>query len=373
MSPTCEESVTPVRGAVGQRFLTTLSAVALAVSAVLLVGNRLADSWKYDHLAVDFRQTFLPAAEALVHGHSPYPAYGYPPLVAFLSTPFALLPSPEIFVTLVLLACVPISLLLLDVKDVRCHAAAFLWVAVFNAVQTANITLVMLVAIAGCWRWRDSRPTYGAVAGGLALAMKMIAWPLAVWMAFSGRIREAIRVVAVAIGVTLGLWAVIGFSGLLGYPDSLHHLQAVEGTNGYTVQALAEDLRLSHQLAVLLAVATGLASLAAVVVYARRRQDAQAFASAVVAVIATSPIVWLHSFALLLAVLGVLRPRFSALWLLPAVLWFVSTGTGNGQPWETAATLGVAVAVVVLAFRAPTPAVPAWGVRKPSSPTAFGR
>lgn len=325
-----------------------LSTFALGLTALLLLGNRLASAAHNDLLAVDFRQTFLPAANALAHGHSPYPAYGYPPLVAFLSVPFTFVPSADVLVTVLMLACVPISLLLLDVRDPRCHAAAFLWVAVFNAVQTANVTLPMLVAISACWRWRDAKPARSAVATGLAVAMKMIAWPMVLWQAVGGRFRLAVHSVAVAVGVTLGLWAVIGFSGLLGYPSSLHKLQAAQGGNGYTVQALAEYMGVPKSAAGLLAVAVGVVTLAAMVWFARQGRDAQAFACAVVAVIDTSPIVWLHSFALLLAVLGVLRPRFSAIWLLPAALWFVSSGTGNGGPWSTAATLAAFTAVAVV-------------------------
>jgi Glycosyltransferase family 87 len=341
--------------AAARSLAVAVSTFALALIAILFLSNRLASAARHGLLALDFRQTFLPAAQTLVHGHSPYPAYGYPPLVAFLSVPFTVLPSPEVLVTTVMLACVPIALLLLDVRDPRCYAAAFLWVAVFNAVQTANVTLPMLVAICACWRWRDVKPTASAVAAGLAVATKLIAWPLTLWFACTGRSRAAVQSAVVAVGITLGLWATIGFSGLLTYPSSLHQLQATEETNGYTVKALAEDIGLPNTVATLLAIAVALAALGAMVLYARRGLTAQSFACAVVTMIVASPIVWLHSYALLLAVLGVLRPRFSALWLLPAALWFVSPGTGNGAPWQTLVTVVVFAVIAVLPLRKALP------------------
>ena len=329
-----------------------LPEVVLLVAALLVLSDRLVSATRADLLAVDFRQTFLPAANALLDGRSPYPDYGYPPLVAFLSVPFALLPSPDVVVTGLLLACVPLSLWLLGVRDWRCYAAAALWTSVFNAVQTANVTLLLLVGAAACWRFRE-RPGRAAAAGGLAVAAKIVAWPLVLWFVATRRLGTAIRLVLVALGVTFGLWAVLGFSGLASYPDSLNRLQAEQGIRGYTVQALAEDAGVPQVVRSILGVGLALLFLGAVVFYGRRGDDARSYGCAVVAMIVASPIVWLHSFALLLAPLAVLRPRLSWVWLLPGVLWFVSPGTGNGSAWQTAVTLVVAAVVVVEALRPP--------------------
>lgn len=323
----------------GSSLARRVSEAALVVGVALFFLDRLLNAAHHDLLALDFRQTYLPAAQALVHGHSPYPDYGYPPLVAFVSVPFAVLGRPDVLVTLVMIACVPLALWLLDVRDVRCYAALFLWVAVFNAIQTGNVTLPILVGIAACWRWRD-RAWRTSVAGGLSAAAKIIAWPLAVWLAATRRWTAAAGVVVVAAGSTFLLWAVLGFSGLGGYVGSLGTLADEQQLRGYTVQALAEDAGLHSPLPGLLGSALALVTLVGVVLFARRGDDARSFAFAVAAVIVASPIVWLHSFVLLVAPLAVLRPRFSALWLLPAALWFVSPGTGNGATWQTATTLG---------------------------------
>src|SRR5438093_2202647 len=107
----------------GGRAAVWFSGIALLVTALLVFTNRLVDAARHDLLAYDFRQTFLPAGQALLHGHSPYPDYGYPPLVAFLSVPFALVSRPDIFLTVLLIACVPVALWLLGVRDWRCYAA----------------------------------------------------------------------------------------------------------------------------------------------------------------------------------------------------------------------------------------------------------
>jgi alpha-1,2-mannosyltransferase len=327
---------------------------AALVALVLVPVDRLVSAARGGILAYDFRQTFLPAAEALLDGRSPYPEYGYPPLVAFASVPFALVPSSTAVLTALLIALVPLSLWLLGVRDWRCHLVALMWIPVFNAVQTANVTLPILVGAAACWRYRE-RPRPAAVAGGLAIAAKIVAWPLVVWLAANGRTRAALGAVATALVVTFGLWATLGFSGLRTYPNSLGNLQERHGERGYTVQAVAADLGLPGPVGALSVAAVAVAFLGAVVAYGRRRDDERAFACAIVAAIVASPVVWLHSFVLLLAPVAVLRPRLSAVWFVPAALWFVSDGTGNGTPWRTALTLLALLVAVLLVLLRPRP------------------
>jgi Glycosyltransferase family 87 len=323
-------------------FARTAPVVLLLVPLVGLV-----KAFRDDILAYDFNQAFLPAAERLLDGDSPYPELGYPPLVAFLSVPFVVAPATDVLVTVAVAACVPASLWLLGVRDWRCYVVAFLWAPVFHAVQTANVTLPILFAAAVCWRWRESVPIT-SVAGGLAVASKIIGWPLAVWLAFTRRVRAALGVLVVAVGVTLTLWAAVGFSGLFSYPDSLDNTQSTYSEEGYTFRALALDAGLPARLGFFASLAVLALVLAGVALYGRRGDDMRSFACAAVAVIVTSPIIWLHSFALLLAPVALLRPRLSVVWFMPVLLALVSEGTGNGAPWQTAATLGVAGLVVVL-------------------------
>lgn len=324
----------------------------LVVLPVALYAILLLSSNSRGNFAIDFQQTLLPAAEKLSHGHSPYPAYGYPPLVAFGLVPFAFLPSAQVFFVALLVVSVPVALWLLDVRDWRSYAAAFLWAPTFHAVQTANVSIVLLLGFAVCWRFRD-RPAVVTAAGGLTIAAKIICWPLAFWLTATRRYRGAAGAVVASLALTFGLWATLGFSGLWRYPSNLDRLSSQVSPDSYTVKALAGDVGAP------LAVGRALGALLAIVVVVlcvssgRRGHDRRSFSYAVLATIVASPIVWLHSFVLLLAVVALYRPRFSGIWLLPAALWLAS-GNGNGTPWQTALVLGVAAAVfVVCVFAGP--------------------
>ena len=110
------------------------------------------------------------------------------------------------------------------------------------------------------------------------------------------------------------------------------------------MKALAVDLRLGETMGGLLMATLAIATLIACVALGRRGDDRRSFSLAVFAAVIASPIVWLHSFALLLAPVALGRQRFSGIWLLPALLW-VASGTGNGEPWQTALVLVVAAVI----------------------------
>ncbi len=349
-----------------RRLSVVLPSIAL-VALLVVPLQKLAWALEDDTLGYDFKQAFLPAAERLLDGNSPYPELGYPPLVAFVSAPFALLPSPELVAVVAVAACLPASLWLLGVRDWRCYVVSFLWIATFNAIQTANVTLPLLLAASACWRWRD-RTSVTSVAGGLAVATKLIAWPLAVWLAATRRWAAAVGTLVVGAGVTLALWAVLGFSGFTAFPASLDRLQEQQSDRGYTFQALALDAGLPEEVGLLAALAVLVGVLALVVRYAQRGDDTRSFACAVVGVIVSSPIVWLHSFVLLAAPVALLRPRLSPVWFLPAVLALVSPGTGNGAPWQTVVTMAVAALVVIVVLAPPRPASALWQGSRRAAP-----
>jgi hypothetical protein len=80
------------------------------------------------------------------------------------------------------------------------------------------------------------------------------------------------------------------------------------------------------------------------VLFARRDDDERSFTCAIVATLALSPIVWLHYLVVLLVPMSILRPRFSALWLLPVLLWISPKPGYAGGP----ATFAPAIACVIL-------------------------
>lgn len=331
----------PGLGVAGVAAVVGLIALPLALYIVMLQ-----TFWDRGELGIDLTQTLLPAAREVADWTSPYPAYGYPPLVAFALVPLTLAPSPELVWTAVLLLMLPASLWVLRVRDWRCYGAAFLWGASFHAVQTGNVTIPLLLLTALAWRTRDA--LRAGVWSGLAVATKIICWPLTVWLVSTRRLGAAVTSVAVAGGVTFGLWGLLGFSGLVDYPSSLDKLEAAQTGSSYTIRALLEDLG-APVLGQFAWYALVVLVLAGCFVAGRRGDDRLSFSLAVVACVIASPIVWLHSFVLLLAPVALHRPRFGVVWVLPALLWFGS-GTGNGEPWQTALVLSVAAVTVALAL-----------------------
>src|SRR6185437_3225135 len=200
--------------------------------------------------ALDFRHAFLPAAHAVLHGASPYSPVGsralaegtaflYPPLSAYLLAPFTLLPplAAEIVAVVLIVAAVPATLLVLGVRDWRCHAIAFLWWPTIIGIQSGNLTLPMLLGVALVWRYRDRRWAV-ALAAGLVVALKLFFWPLLVWLVATRRYRTAALAAATSAVLVLVPWAGIGFAGLRGYPHLLSSVSSSEGPRSYSVAAL---------------------------------------------------------------------------------------------------------------------------------------
>ena len=231
------------------------------------------------------------------------------------------------------------SLWVLRVRDWRCYGAAFLWGASFHAVQTGNVTIPLLLLTALAWRAREAHVRAG-VWSGLAVATKIICWPLAVWLVSTRRFSAAVVSVIVAGAVTFGLWGLLGFSGLLDYPSSLDKLETAQTGSSYTVRALLEDAG-APRLGQVAWYVLVLGVLAACVLAGRRGDDRLSFSFAVLACVVASPIVWLHSFVLLLAPVALYLPRLSFVWVVPALLWFGS-GNGNGRPGRRRSSWGSA-------------------------------
>ncbi len=102
----------------------------------------------------------------------------------------------------------------------------------------------------------------------------------------------------------------------------------------------------------MVAALVGAALLVASISKWRRGQEIGSFTLAVAACLALSPVVWLHYLTLLIAPLGLARPRFSALWLLPIVLW-VSPNDENGDGLLPFVPMVVVIAMIVLLVARP--------------------
>jgi hypothetical protein len=254
-----------------------------------------------------------------------------------------------VLVALGMLGRVGLTLWLLEIRDVRCYAAALLWVPTISGLLLGNLSIPLAFAVALLWRYRNALwPP--AIALGIAVSAKVLLWPIFVWMLATRRFRALIAAVVIGVGVTLGAWALIGFDGLMEYPDLLRRLSEIQSHRSYSMVGMASTLGLGETVGRGLALALGAALLAWCVVLARRGDEARSFTCAIAATLALSPIVWLHYLVLLFVPLAIARPRFSAVWLLPIVLW-MSPRAGNGDGPETflPALVTLALLSVVLA------------------------
>jgi hypothetical protein len=160
----------------------------------------------------------------------------------------------------------------------------------------------------------------------------------------TGRLRASVWAVVVGVLVTLVAWSIIGFDGLTGYPDLLERLSEIQAERSYSIVGMAATAGLPDVVGSALTLLLGGALLVGCVVYARRGDDQRSFTCAVAATLALSPIVWLHYLVVLLVPVAIARPRFSALWLLPVLLW-VSPRPGYA---EGAATFAPAIAAAIV-------------------------
>jgi hypothetical protein len=182
------------------------------------------------------------------------------------------------------------------------------------------------------------------------VSVKLFLWPMLAWVGLTRRPSAAILALVLGFGIALASWASIGFAGLADYPELLSR---VGEQDNYSIMAIADELGLGAVGPALAAIVGG-ALLVAALWWGRRKHEVRAFTLAVAASLALSPVVWLHYLTLLIAPLGLARPRFSPLWLLPIVLW-VSPRDENGDGLHPFVPMAVVVALIVLLLVRPRP------------------
>jgi alpha-1,2-mannosyltransferase len=348
----------------GGRAVTVATWIALGVVPLVVTGFFLVASLAHESLAYDFRHAYLPAAHAVLDGESPYPAlddpdlaaetaYVYPPALAFVLTPLTPLSENAASVVAAILALELLvgTLLVLGVRDWRCYGAAFLWAPSINAVHTASSSLLLGFAAALAWRYRTTVwPLAASI--GLAIAVKLVLWPLLVWTLVTRRLRATVWALVIGVAVALGSWAALAFEDLDRYPSLLRKLAELEAESSYSLVGVSATLGLGDTGGRAIAVAVGVALLAAVVTFARRADDFRAFTCALASALAFTPILWQHYLVLLLVPLAVARPRFSGVWLIPVVLW-LAPREDNGEGIQTLLPMVVAAVLVALLLLGP--------------------
>jgi hypothetical protein len=311
-------------------------------------------SYSGDSVAYDFHHELYPEAKLVVEGLDPYPPADADlsdgtnniwPIAAVLPVvPLTLLPpaAADWVMTFLVLASLVGALWIVGARDWRVYGVTLLWPPVINAYQTANMTLPLCLLCAIAWRARRRTWLPGLVIGA-AIAIKFFLWPLTLWLAATGRVRASAASVAVA-GASLLL--LLPFVGIGTYVELLRNLSDTFDGESYTIYALLVDVGASSAVARAATLAVGGVMLA----LAWRRRS---FGLGIGAALVLSPIVWLHSFALLAVPMAIARPRFHPAWLLALPLWLVP-GTLNGNAWQTALALVVLFAIIAACERDPS-------------------
>jgi Glycosyltransferase family 87 len=334
-----------------RRLLSVLLFGALPIATAVVMFTLAHDSGS---LASDFHNELYPEAKRLLEWENPFPGpdeplqFGHnliwPPLAVFLVAPFTVL-SPaaaDWAIALVGLACSLLSLRIVGVRDWRVYGAFALWPSVIGEIRVAHLTPFLCVLVALAWRYRDTRGAPG-LAIGVAGAIKFFLWPLGVWLAAIGRLREAL-LAAVFAGASLLL--VLPFTGLDDYFRTLLELGRTFDQDSYSPFGFLVQIGAPETLARLATFAIG-----AVLLVACWRRASLAFA--VASALVLSPIVWLDYYAVAAIPLAVVRPRLSLVWLAPLATWgLLSAGIGAGNGWGSARVLVVFAIVFAVIVRA---------------------
>jgi hypothetical protein len=184
-----------------------------------------------------------------------------------------------------LVAAALATLPVLGVRDWRCFGIVLLWPPVISAIQTGNVSIFLALVAALVWRYRD-RPALSGFSLGLALAMKLVLWPVALWLALTRRFLAVVWSALSAMVLVFGSWLVVGFDGFDGYPELLSRLSRVMDDRGYSVYALALEYGAPSSAARLLWIVAAAALLVGVAVLARRGDQRSAFIVAIAASLA---------------------------------------------------------------------------------------
>ena len=315
---------------------------------------------KEEAVAFDFATVYVPAAERIQEGDTPFPssddpvwqghqAYVYPPLTALLALPYTALESPALEYAGVVTAMAILLLApwLVGVRDPRCYAVFALWPPTMTTWQNANVSALLVLTCALAWRFRDSWPKEG-VALGIGIGLKLLLWPLGFWLLATRRLGALVAAAVASVLAIIGSWAAIGFKGFLEYPDLLRMITDIESENGHSISVYSAGLAVGAPSAVahVLSAAVALAFAAGAIVCGRRDDDRASFLLALLAALAFAPIAWLHYLTMLVVPIAIFRPRLSGLWLTPLLFWVIAI---PGWPVEPRRLVAAVVVTILIA------------------------
>ena len=375
--------ISTIGGMAGEdRSVRAAPLVAVAFVCVIAIAGAIAllaptIAFPVDQLFGDFRVTIWEPGQELLSGHDPMRAVDdeynggiYPPAAIVATLPISALPyHVAVVVWLVaLLVGVAGALYLCAVRDWRCYAAAFASPPVVAGLAYGNVSLLVLLGIAGVWVMRD-RPWRSGLLLGFVIATRLFPWPVVVWLLFTRRIRAAAVAAASSMVFSFMGWLGVSFHRIGEFPAVTRSNAAEFVDQGVSVASIVANLGGSSKLigfALVIVLALTLA------VAARcRHDDLACFSWAITAALFSSPIVWGHYFALLLVPIAVASPRLSRAWLLPYLTAPQLTGTFEAGQKIVDAASGVLFACLTswhVRGRVATPAEKPLGFTRTSKP-----
>lgn len=368
MRPECAAGVRSTEAASRRRAVAKWVALAVLLAVVARLTYAQSHNAVLRHeRAADFRANIWQPDRDVVAGRNPYPSPtspavqgavpGYPPLTFLAFLPLAGLPFiPAAYLWGILMISASLgAIAAVGVRDPVCYALVLLSMPVVGSVWWGNPTPLVVLAAALSWRWRD-RPWLGPMAVAGAFAIKFVTWPLFAWLLFTGRTRSAGRAIPLAIGMVILPWASIGFHGARRYPALLKAISDVGARKGSFVQAAGLRAGMSPPGALALGLAV---ALALIVIAAALGGDHRIYSLALIAGLASSPIVWVFYFGVIAVIVGIAKPTWSRQWLLVPALWVGHMMYFPPSPEMLAGTIVVITLTVIwLVWRTPVATVP---------------
>jgi len=244
-SPIAELLASPRPAAIWLRRLLLAAALVAGLSASATVIRYLAAPWRYEK---DFLQEYL-FARAVLGQTAPYqpldalaarflprlaiPMFPHPtphpPPVIFVALPFGLLPYEQAQAAWLVLEviCFAVALRLLTQPLFpglglgRFVILTLLTVPLLHFWEEfglGQLMMLQLLLLVGVWRaWRGGRATLAALLLGLALALKLIAWPLILLLLIRRERRAALIAAATFVCANLAAAAIVGISEVVYY------------------------------------------------------------------------------------------------------------------------------------------------------------
>ncbi|HLE99429.1 MAG TPA: glycosyltransferase family 87 protein [Gaiellaceae bacterium] len=343
----------------------------MALGSVLVATELVRERASIDRYGEDFVPAFWQPWLALRADSNPYPDPGaplldgspflYPPLSVEVTLPLSWLTFDQAFAVFAAVLVVA-SALTLWALEISHPALWVIWmsnVIVVETVALGNASLLVILGVALAWRWRD-RPGPAAAALTAALVVKLFVLPVLLWFLFTRRYRAAVYTIAASTTLVIGSWVVIGFDGLVDYPELLATTSEELGPNGLLAYALAVK-SVSHEVAAAIGLAAAGALLAGA--FARRRDDRASMTLALLASLYATPVMWVHYLGLLIVPAALYGGWVWA--TIPLTTLWLLAPTGVPRPgWLITCFIVMTAAVTARAF--------VQGASRTSRPTTNG-